>query len=48
MTAILYENHMKPLNTFSKQNAGLLTVKADGTNSYNCAVKGYMLCTDKT
>jgi hypothetical protein len=37
--AIYSEYHTKPTNTLCGQNAELLNIKADGTYSYNCALK---------
>jgi hypothetical protein len=34
------EKHAKPINTLYGLNAELLNVKAVGTYSYNCALKG--------
>jgi hypothetical protein len=36
---VYYENHMKPTNTFSGENAELLNVRAGGTYSYHWAWK---------
>jgi hypothetical protein len=34
------ENHTKPINKHSGQNEELLIIKAGGTYSYHCALKG--------
>jgi hypothetical protein len=40
MIAVYYENQMKHTNTPIGQNAELLIMKAGGTYSYRCALKG--------
>jgi hypothetical protein len=35
-----FENHAKPINTFYGQNVELLNVKAGGTYSDHCTLKG--------
>jgi hypothetical protein len=37
---IYSENHVKPINTFCRQNVEVLTVKAGGTYSYQSTLKG--------
>jgi hypothetical protein len=38
--AVYSENYTKPINTLRGQNAEVLIVQADGTYSYQWAVKG--------
>jgi hypothetical protein len=36
------ENHMKHIITLCEQSAQIFFVKADGTSSNHCALKGYI------